>query len=340
MPSRPRWASPADSTGPPILRRHEIRLLSATGIAFALAILLSPTAVDTQAVETLRDVPYVSDAHPEQHLDFYWPTGGPEATVLFIHGGSLRESGERRSSPRYRRVCEPLVASGIACATMDYRLAPTFQWPAMPTDVASAISKVGELVESRGGDPGRLFLFGHSSGCQLAAVVATDSTHLNAVGLSPSHLAGVIAMGCVLDNYDAALRGVAADDIREPFAERTGEVERFATPENFLAANPSYFVGPHVPPTLVLVAEAERFFPAILEQGAHFVRLLLEADVPAELVVVPGTHRSSIEGFPREGNATFAAVRSFVGAPSFDLDCTMISRGVGEEGFEPPTSCL
>ncbi len=39
-----------------------------------------------------RDVAYVADPHPKQYLDFYWPDDEPQATVLFIHGGSLNES--------------------------------------------------------------------------------------------------------------------------------------------------------------------------------------------------------------------------------------------------------
>lgn len=276
------------------------------------ALLLAvPVALGAQAADVLRDVPYVADPHPEQHLDFSWPAGA-DATVLFIHGGGLSESGSRRSSATYRDVCVPFVDSGIACATMDYRLSPSFQWPVMPTDVAAAMVKVRELVGARGGDPDRLFLFGHSSGCTLAAVVSADPAHLERVGLAPSNLAGVIPMGCVLDNYDTALRERTADDIREGFYESRSDVERFATPEGWIAANPSYAVGSHVPPTLVVVARAERFFPAILEQGARYVRRLLEADVPAELIVVPGTHRSSIEDLPEPGDPTFEAIRAFM----------------------------
>lgn len=278
------------------------------------AFLISATAGHAQDIERLRDVPYAPATHPEQMLDFSWPAGAT-ATVLFIHGGSLAESGERRHSPRYASVCDPFVAAGVACATIDYRLAPNFQWPAMPADVAAAIVEVRELVTVRGGDPDRLFLFGHSSGCTLAAVIATDSTHLARVGLHPTQLGGVVLMGCVLDNHDVALRGLTADDIRDGFVRSRSDVERFGTPERWLAANPSRFLGPHVPPVRVIVASAERFFPPILEQGARFVRRLVQHDVPADLVIVPGTHRSSIEGIVREDDPVFTAVRSFVANP-------------------------
>src|ERR1700686_3829130 len=80
-------------------------------------------------------VPYVQNGTPDQVMDVYWTASKPKATVLFIHGGSLQESGERRTSPPYAHVCEPFVAAGFACASMDYRLAPANTWPAMPNDV-------------------------------------------------------------------------------------------------------------------------------------------------------------------------------------------------------------
>lgn len=268
--------------------------------------------VAAQGPEALLDVSYVTDPHPEQHLDFTWPANGAAATVVFIHGGGLSESGERRDSPRYGRVCEPFVAAGIACATIDYRLAPSFRWPTMPRDAAAAVAKIRSLIAERGGDPDRLLLFGHSSGCHLAAILATDSSHLGSVGLAPGNIAGAVLMGCVLDNCDAALRGITADEIREGFQNSRSDVARFGTPENWLAANPSRFVGPHVPPIVVVVAEAERFAPAILEQGARFVRLLRGHDVAADVVIVPGTHRSSIENLPSPDDPTWRAIQAFI----------------------------
>lgn len=257
-------------------------------------------------------VPYVADGTADQVLDFYWPSGQPKATVLFIHGGSLQESGERRSSAMYAHVCEPFVAAGIACATMDYRLAPKHQWPAMPDDVAAAVAKVRELVAARGGDKSKVYLFGHSSGCHLAAIVATNPAHLAKAGLKPADLAGIVAMGCTLDREDAALRRLTAEQIRKPFANYPEEVATYGTAENWLSANPASFVGKHVPPTLVVVAREERFAPPILEQGARFVRLLREEGVAADLVVVPGRHRTSIESIGVPGDPTFAAIRSFI----------------------------
>lgn len=278
-----------------------------------LLCLTAVRAAAAQEVTVERDLPYVAEPHPEQTLDLHWPEARPVATVLFVHGGGLSESGERRTSPPYADVCDSFVEHAIACANTDYRLAPSFRWPAMPLDVAAAVVEVRRRVQERGGDPGRLVLFGHSSGCHIVAALGTNPAYLESMDLEPGDLAGVVAMGCILDNRDAALRGLTADDIRPRFE---SETSRYESPEAWIGGTPSYHVGPHAPPFLVVVAREERFFPSILEQGARFVRRLLEADVPADLVIVRGRHMSSIERFGESGDPTFPLVRAFVENPS------------------------
>jgi acetyl esterase/lipase len=274
------------------------------------------TAAEPATTADLKNIPYVENGGPDQVMDLSWPRTRPKATVLFIHGGSLEESGERRTSPPYRNVCKPFVAAGMACASMDYRLAPSHLWPAMPHDAAAAVAKLRQLVAERGGDPKRIFLFGHSSGCQLAAVLGTNATYLRSVGLAPTDLAGVIAMGCTLDREDAALRGLTADAIREPFARDRAEVAKYGTAESWLAANPAGYLGPQTPPTLVVVAHAERFMPSVLEQDARFVRRLLELGIAADLVIVPGKHMESIAALDKPGDPTFNAIKTFIERPS------------------------
>ncbi len=286
---------------------------SARMVASSFVLLLAlTTPSELQVTPTFVNVAYVANGTSDQTLDFYWPATKADATVLFIHGGSLQEAGERRDSSVYRNVCKPFVAAGVACATMDYRLAPTHQWPAMPNDVASAVVKVRELITQKGGDPKKLFLFGHSSGCHLAAIVATNPEYLKRVGLSPSDLAGVIPMGCTLDRNDVAVRHLTADSIREGFSRDKGDVATYGTAENWISANPASFIGPHVPPTLVVLSRAERFMPAILEQGARFVRRLLEIQRPADIVIVPGRHMTSIANIANAGDPTFEAIIGFI----------------------------
>ena len=277
-------------------------------------VVLLPAA--SSGEKALTNLPYADPPHAEQHLDFYWPEKGAEQAILFIHGGSLKESGERRSSETYANVCSPFVAVGIGCATIDYRLHPSFKWPAMPDDVVSAIVRVRELIAARGAEPDRLFLMGHSSGCTLAATVGTNPKFLAKRNLDSRAIAGVIAMGCVLDNFDVTVREATAEKIQGLLDHFDDYASLYGTPENWMDGVPSFHVGEHQPPTLVMVARRERFFPAVLEQGARFVRLALELRRPADLVIVPGTHRSSIEDLGKSGDPAFQAILAFMRAPA------------------------
>lgn len=259
-----------------------------------------------------KNIPYTEKPGVEQYLDLYWPKTVPKSTIIFIHGGSMKESGERRTSELYKNVCIPIVENGIGCATIDYRLAPENQWPAMPNDVVKSILKIRSLIEQRKGDINSIFLFGHSSGCTLAATIGSNPTFLESNGLSQKNIKGVIAMGCILDNRDASFKGIRADDIRERYISN-GPVEVWPTPEDWISANPSYHISSQTSPTLVIVAKEERFAPPILEQGARFVRLLSrEHKVDAELIIVPGKHYSSIRDINEKENPTFNAILKFI----------------------------
>ena len=90
----------------------------------------------------------------------------------------------------------------------------------------------------------------------------------------------------------------------------------YRTLEDWLDADASRFLGAHMPPTLVIVAHRERFFPAILEQGAKFARRMLELERPADVVIVPGGHIDSISGFGAADDPVLAAVLDFIRNPS------------------------
>lgn len=288
----------------------------------ARPILLSVLAVAIGAITSAaqrveRNVPYRANAAPEQQLDVYFPAATAHArVVLFIHGGSLEEAGERRNSPLYAPVCPGLAARGIVCATMDYRLAPTYQWPAMPEDVAAAVRWLKDSIAARGGDPERIFLVGHSSGYLLAALVALDTVYLGKHGLRLSAVAGVVPMGCTLAPWDTTGRAVTRQQLEQAFAQDAEERRVYGTLAWRLRADPILWVGPESPPFLVLVAESERYMPPILEEGARFVRLMREQERSADLRILPGRrHVSTTTGFADPNDFVAKLVAEFVKDP-------------------------
>ncbi len=146
---------------------------SATGALAAL------TA--TPAVAASRDLAYATG--PCHGLDLYRPRGsGPHPVVVFFYGGSW-DSGARRD---YRFVGQALAAQGYLTVIPDYRLYPEVRYPAFLQDGAMAVKWARDHAAQYGGDPGKLFLMGHSAGAYNAAMLTYDKRLLRAVGLDPA----------------------------------------------------------------------------------------------------------------------------------------------------------
>lgn len=293
-----------------------MRYVIQSRLSFLTALALAgTTGLSAQRVD--RNIPYRLDAATEQHLDLFARADAAHApVVLFIHGGSLEEAGERRTSPMYTPVCPGLTARGIVCATMDYRLSPSFRWPAMPEDVAAAVRWLKDSVAALGGDPNRIFLVGHSSGCFLAALVALDSIYLKQSGLKTDAIAGVVAMGCTLAPWDTTGTGVTPAALAHRFTRDDTDRQLYGTLAWRLRANPTAWVGPTAPPFLVLVAESERFFPSILEEGAHFVCRMRELQRSADIRILPGRrHITTTTGFQDPADPVANLVADFVRNP-------------------------
>jgi acetyl esterase/lipase len=236
------------------------------------------------ATRVLRGLAYVPHGDSLQQLDLYLPSGNGFPTVLFIHGGSL--TGGDKDDEDYLGICNPFPESGIACATMNYRLFPAVKWPAPEQDAAAAFAWLKSHVAECGGSPARIFLFGHSSGCMLASLLGTDEIYLREQGLKLQDIAGVVAMGCRLnDKIDTA--GASPEQIRRHFESDPYDAG-FGSIEALNRAVPAAHVSAHMPPFLILIAEKEQVQPPLLDDSKVFVAAARQAGAAAEYVVLPG----------------------------------------------------
>src|SRR5262245_21420130 len=213
-----------------------------------LCLAVSTKAGAAQPVEP--DLPYGPD--PLQRLDLSTPATKQFSTVLFVHGGSL--SGGDKSDEDYRGVCAPFAAVGIGCASMNYRLAPAASWPAPAEDVAAAFAWLRSNVGTRGGDPHKLFLVGHSSGAMLVALVATDERFLAPRGLKAKDIGGVVPMGSIMwdEELEQALKQHGRDRVEAAFA-RDPESRMYANFDTYLDRWPIRHIRPGLPPFLFLI---------------------------------------------------------------------------------------
>lgn len=176
---------------------------------------------------------------PAQHLDLdvYRPAHAAHAPVMvFFYGGDWTH-GERGW---YRFVGTALAAQGVITIIPDYRKYPRVRLDGFMQDAAHAVAWAHGHAAQLGGDPRDLFVMGHSSGAQIAALLATDPTWLKAEGMSLHSLAGLIGLAGVFDfvpipPQDAGMRNI--------FGSLPGEQRR---------ADPITFVQRGDPPMLLL----------------------------------------------------------------------------------------
>lgn len=264
------------------------------------------------------NIPFIAGGQNDQQLDLYTPIQARFPTILFVHEGGLT-SGDRKDMP-YSRICQTFQDLGFGCATTNYRLAPRFKWPAQPNDVVAAFGWLKRNIATRGGDPKRIYLFGHSSGCYLVAMVAADKQYLAAQGWSPREIAGVVAMGCRLNdvvevratpptNYEGSwVPPNRLDDFMK-------EEVAFTNLQQRNDAVPAVHVTAELPPTLVLIAEAERFFPPILRDAAEFVGRAQAAGAKADLAILADRkHMTAIQMMITPTDPAVVRVASFVRA--------------------------
>lgn len=126
-----------------------------------------------------------------RQLDIYRPTTeGPHPVLIFIHGGSWYYG----SKDDYPWLGRRFASEGYLTVVVNYRLAPEFGYDDFMADVAAAVAYTHENAEDWGGDPETLFLAGHSAGAYNAVQVALAPEFLEAEGLTPEIIDGVVGI--------------------------------------------------------------------------------------------------------------------------------------------------
>ena len=305
------------------------------GLAIALAgcSVLVKTAVDLvydhadlPDENTVRDLPYRSDGDPKHRFNLFLPladsarSGAP--TVVFVHGGGWTEGDKDLvygGEDVYNNIGRFFAGRGIGAATVSYRLMPGVSWREQVADVAAAVAAIQDTVAARGGDADALVLMGHSAGAHLSARVAVDAEARAAAGAGP--VCGAMPVsGAALDLRDRET--YALRDNFDYYSARFSDdgVARATPPPTPLAwqteASVVPFVDASAPPFLILYAGGET--EALQRQSRLLASALRAADVPTEVVVVPGrSHERIVPTLSRDDQTAGPAMLRFVR----QLDC-------------------
>jgi arylformamidase len=114
---------------------------------------------------------------------------------IFVHGGAWR----RNKAADYALLAEPLVRAGAHSAILDFINVDEAGGDLFPMydQVRRGIAWVVRNAESFGGDSGRIYLSGHSSGSHLAACVLTRGWREE--NLPPDVIKGAVLLSGMYD---------------------------------------------------------------------------------------------------------------------------------------------
>lgn len=239
-----------------------------------LSFIFVSVVIPAIAEEFKSDIEYARTGDTALHLDASIPTGpGPFPMVILIHGGGWG-SGDKRGD--ITPLKEPLTKASFTWFSLDYRLAPSNNWPACFEDVQAAIRWVKTHAVEYKGDSNRLALIGYSAGGHLAcqaAVLGDDSTRVQAV------------VGCAAPTdhiADSERRGGLSKSLQALLA-RPPELDA-ETRRVLRDMSPINFVKPGLPPFLLLQGTEDKSVP--YSQSQNFCQRLQAAQIPCELITL------------------------------------------------------
>jgi acetyl esterase/lipase len=259
--------------------------------------------------KVLSDLPYAGkESRALQKLDLFIPDDefeGARSVVILLHGGGW-VAGDKSNENFVAPKTSWLMERGFIVASVNYRLAPAAKHPAQVEDVCQAIAWVQEHAARYGGDPGRIWLLGHSAGAQLAALAAVDSERQKAAGVKPEALRGVVLLdgaGYDIPVQYAALnkRGVMDNIYRKAFTDDP-EIQRNASPVHRVTAKP--------PPFLILHL-AQR--PGSATQAGLLAKALQAKEGQAKVIAIEGKNHGTISAdCGKAGDPVTVAVGAFL----------------------------
>ena len=258
---------------------------------------LAGTQHDTRGVEIVRGLRYGDDER--NRLDVHYVRSAKHETrpvVIFFHGGGFFSGDTCMSAEIYDNVGNYFARNGLIGVNATYRLTPQAHWPSGVDDVATALTWAREYVGEYGGDPGRIFLMGHSAG----------AAHVAGYAFSDRIAAGPPVAGVILFSG----RYTVTDKTPYEAYYGTDVSQRFKqSPLNFVDSAPR---------TPVMIMFGQYDPPPMQYSAIELIQKLCERDQKCPVIeqVMGHNHMSEIFHFDTADDSGARAVLEFVRAAS------------------------
>jgi acetyl esterase/lipase len=255
-----------------------------TALATAILAAFLTLSVRAADVSLEKGLEYANPDNQHLQLDLARPPegDGPFPAVICIHGGGFR-AGKRES---WDNMCKDLAAHGFVAATVTYRLAPKYQFPAAVEDCKAAVRWMRTNAAKYHIDAQRIGVLGDSAGGHLTQFLAvTGNVHDFDGDQNPGPSS---AVQCAVSYYGPCDftksygKSVDAAEVLPLFLGGNLEQAR----HRHILASPLYWVTPDCPPILLMQGTDDKYVN--YEQAVLMRDRLKAAEVDVELLTLQG----------------------------------------------------
>lgn len=240
-------------------------------LTITILFLLSLTA----HARMLKDVVYGHAGGMDLTLDASIPDGrGPFPAAVLVHGGGW-VAGDKQQYITY--IFKPLSDAGFAWFSINYRLAPQYQFPAPADDIEQAIRFVKAHAAEYKIDPKRMALIGESAGGHLVSYVGAR----NRPG---SQVAAVVSLYGIHDFITAALEWKPfPHEVLGLFGIKQVNAE---TAPLLIKGSPVVYVSKDTPPFLLIHGSKDEDVP--YDQSVEMCDRMKQVGARCDLITIPG----------------------------------------------------
>jgi acetyl esterase/lipase len=256
--------------------------------ALLLSLVAATHAAELPIPDTVtfeRGIEYTNPDNQQLQLNLARPkTGtGPFPAVICIHGGGFR-AGSREG---YNKLCLTLAQNGYVAATISYRLAPRFQFPAAVHDTKAAVRWLRANAAKYNVDPARIGVTGGSAGGHLVQFLGVTEgvKQFEGTGGNPEQSSAVT---CVVNYYGPSDflqsygKSVDAHEVLPLWFGGNLETQR----QKHILGSPLNWVTPAAAPTLIIHGTEDKYVAH--EQGVWMADRLKASGVEVQLLTLQG----------------------------------------------------
>ncbi len=262
-----------------------MRFFWALAVAVFTSVVTAAELVVPDNVIFERGIKYANPDGQQLQLNLARPKAatGPLPMVLCIHGGGFR-AGHRDGN---NALCLKLAQRGFVAATVSYRLAPKYQFPAAVHDVKAAVRWLRANAAKYQIDPARIGVTGDSAGGHLAQFLGVTAGVKEFEG-DGGNADQSSRVACVVNRYgpsDFTKSYAKSVDAAEVLPLFLGGDLRTAL-QRHIQSSPLNWVTPEAAPTLILHGTEDKY--VAYEQGVWLRDRLQACGVEVELMTFAG----------------------------------------------------